>query len=138
MCRPPPMGGPADLRLFEDLDGVTVTAPPAGDVDHLLVDHHFLFDAQLASDREMVKGPSPAVRDDVEPGEVAAGGTPIASRRHPRNGNASRYDPDVENATVRALVTAATVGALVNAAGAPGIDPPISYRLRLSTGDPFE
>ena len=72
----------APLPVFEDLDGVTVSAPPAGHIDDVLIDHLFVFHAQFASHGEMMKGAGSAVRHDVEPGEIAAGGAAVAGRRH--------------------------------------------------------
>jgi hypothetical protein len=85
-------------HLFERLDGVSVPTPAAGDLDDLLVDHLFLLDAELTADREVMERPGSSIRQNVEPGQVAAGCTSIASRGHGVKAN-GRGEPVIAPST---------------------------------------
>jgi hypothetical protein len=67
---------------FEHLDGITVPAPAAGDLDDVLGDHLFVLDTELSPDGEMMEGPGSAVRQDVEPRQIATRGASVSGRRH--------------------------------------------------------
>lgn len=69
-------------RLFEHLDRTTVPAPPAGDLDDVLLQYLNVFDREVPADREMVEGAGLCVRDDVEPRQVAARRASVPGRGH--------------------------------------------------------
>src|ERR1700722_11127232 len=69
-------------RHFEHLDRIAVPAPPAGDLDHVLVQYLDIFDRQVPADGEVMKGAGLALRYDVEPRQVPAGSASISGLGH--------------------------------------------------------
>ena len=85
--------GVAEGPLIDRLNRSPVTTPPARDRLDRLGQHLTLGDLELTADRVVVKRPLAAGDGHVEPGEVAARGTPVAGRSLSRVHGFGAYRP---------------------------------------------